>query len=225
LTHSMTPTLFILFIVTLFIALVLIVFVWLRPRILTWGATNLEISCPMAGDEHILEPILFSTRAITIKACVSSIWPWLAQMGQSRGGFYSYDWLENLLGMDIHNSDQIIPELQAINSGDVIPFWRGAGIKVKEVLPQELLVLAGTLNAPLDHHEGEVGVGGTWVFQLKVLDLKTTRLIVRSRVAEFKPVWLSSLLMRVLEPLHFFMERRMLVGIKTRAESLQAQSD
>jgi hypothetical protein len=202
----------------MFILFALIGFFWFRPRMLAWGWTNEEANSAMPGDELIARPILLSTRAVLIHATPASVWPWLAQMGQGRGGFYSYDWLENLLGMDIHNADRVMADLQSIKSGDSIPFWRGAGIKVRQVEPPHLLVLAGTLNRPLDNQDEGLEVGGTWVFMLKAMAQNEARLIVRSRVAEFKPRWLSSLFMRILEPLHFIMERRMLLGIKARAE-------
>ena len=113
----------------------------LRPAMLHWGATPLEICTPLAGDEFIPDPLLLSTRAISINASPGNVWPWLAQMGQGRGGFYSYDWLENLIGLDIHTADHIIPEFQALKIGDPIPFWQGAGVKVIKVEPSSLLAL------------------------------------------------------------------------------------
>jgi hypothetical protein len=193
-------------------------FVALRPRMLHWGATAEEAGRAMGGDELISDPILVTTRAITIKVGPDGIWPWLAQMGQGRGGFYSYERLENLLGLDIHNSDRIIPELQNLKLGDLIPFWRGAGVNVAAVEPRRLLVLAGTLNQPRGPEVAASGVGGTWVFALEQATSQSTRMVVRSRIAKFPPVWVSTLFMRLLEPMHFIMERKMLQGIKDRAE-------
>jgi hypothetical protein len=189
-----------------------------RPRILHWGATPAEIDRPLAGDELIADPILVCTRAITIEVGPQRVWPWLAQIGQGRGGFYSYEWIENLAGLDIHNADRILLELQDLKPGDLIPFWRGAGVNVMQVEPGRVLVLAGTLTQP----KGEVAeggdVGGTWVFVLDAPKDNETRLVVRSQIARFPPVWLSALFMRLLEPMHFIMERKMLLGVKERAE-------
>jgi len=185
---------------------------------LHWGATEAEVGRAMGGDDLIPDPILSSTRAITINVGPDRIWPWLAQMGQGRGGFYSYEWLENLVGLDIHNSDRIIPELQHLKPGDLVPFWRGAGVNALAVEPPRLLVLAGTLNQPRAHEAPASDVGGTWVFALEECTSQSTRMVVRSRVARFPPVWVSTLLMRALEPMHFIMERKMLQGIKDRAE-------
>ena len=199
---------------------VLVVFIYLavRPRILHWGSTPAEISRPLAGDGLIDDPILVTTRAITIEVGPERVWPWLAQIGQGRGGFYSYEWLENLVGLDIHNADRIIPELQDLKPGDLIPFWRGAGVDAVQVEPGRLLVLAGTLNQPKGEAAEGGDVGGTWVFALDAPNPDVTRLVVRSQIAKFPPVWLSALFMRFLEPMHFIMERKMLLGIRDRAE-------
>jgi hypothetical protein len=189
---------------------------------LQWGATPSEVSRFLAGDELIEDPILATTRGIAIKAPCSKIWPWLAQLGQGRGGFYSYEWLENLVGLDIHNSDAIIPELQDLKVGDLMPFWRGAGVNAVMVEPNRLLVLAGTLNPARGADGTAMGggqVGGTWAFALQEGNGAPSRLIVRSRVAKFPPAWLSAVFIRlVLEPAHFVMERQMLCGIRDRAE-------
>jgi len=200
------------------VILAVIGYISIRPRMLRWGTTPTEASHAMAGDELISNTILVSTRAISIDVGPEKVWPWLAQMGQGRGGFYSYDWLENLAGMNIHNSDQIIPELQNIKPGDLIPFWRGAGVNVVFAEPLHLLVLAGTINKPKGDAAGSDEVGGTWVFALEEITTEVTRMIVRSRVAKFQPVWLSAFLMFLLEPMHFIMERKMLLCIKEQAE-------
>ena len=85
-----------------------------------WGATPAEVSAPMPGDELVPQPKIASTRAITIGAPPRDVWPWLAQIGRGRGGFYSYDALENLVRCDIHSADRIIPRLQQLPPGDLI---------------------------------------------------------------------------------------------------------
>jgi hypothetical protein len=189
-----------------------------RPRILHWGATSLEASRVMAGDNLISDAILVTTRAISINVGPERVWPWLAQIGQGRGGFYSYDRLENLMGLGIHNYNQIVPSLQNLKPGDLIPFWRGAGVNVVIAEPRRLLVLAGSIYKPKEQTVGDGEAGGTWVFTLEESKTQGTRMIVRSRVAKFQPAWLSKLFMRVLEPMHFIMEQKMLRGIKERAE-------
>jgi hypothetical protein len=195
-------------------------YVFIRQRMLHWGATADEAGRSMPGDDLIPDPSFTTTRAIMINAGVEKVWPWLAQMGQGRGGFYSYTWLENLVGMDIHNVDRIVPELQEIKVGDLIPFWQGAGVNVVEFIPRELLVLAGTMFGSPDK-SADLPPGGTWIFRLEEPTANTTRLIVRSRIAKFEPQLLCLVMYRVfLEPMHFIMEKGMLYGIKKRSEKL-----
>ena len=91
---------------------------WFRRYYLRWGATDAETAGALPGDDFLPSADLQATRAITIKAPAEAVWPWLAQMGQGRGGFYSYDFLENLQGLDIHSADRIHPEWQDIQAGD-----------------------------------------------------------------------------------------------------------
>jgi hypothetical protein len=189
-----------------------------RPRMLHWGASSKEVGSILAGDELISDPVMATTRAINIDVSPAKVWPWLAQMGQGRAGFYSYDWLENLARMNIHNSDQIVPELQYIKPGDLIPFWRGAGVNVMAAEPPRLLVLAGTINKPEGKPAGTSDAGGTWVFSLEKTESRGTRMVVRARVAKFPPEWLSAIFMVLLEPMHFIMERKMMLRIKELAE-------
>ena len=89
-----------------------------RQWFTSWGAEPEEIDASLPGDELMADPTMIVTRAITIDAPPEAVWPWLVQMGQGRGGFYSYDWLENLFGLDIHNADRLEPEWQALAVGD-----------------------------------------------------------------------------------------------------------
>ena len=91
-----------------------------RPRQLRWGATDQERDDSLPGDELVANADLSATRAITIRASADQVWPWIAQLGQGRGGFYSYDFLENLIGCDIHSADRIVPEWQHVAVGDEV---------------------------------------------------------------------------------------------------------
>jgi len=82
----------------------------LRPWYSKWGAAESELNMPLPGDELAPNPRLESTLAITIQATPEVIWPWLLQLGQGRGGFYSYVRLENLADCEISNADHIFPE-------------------------------------------------------------------------------------------------------------------
>ncbi len=199
-------------------AIPFIYFLFLRKRIFTWGVKPTDARQSLPGDDLVSSPVLVTTRGITISAPPDTIWPWLMQMGQGRGGFYSYDWLENLLGMDIHNANRILPEFQSLCPGDLVPFWRGAGVRVIDIQPQQHLVLAGTLYGT-GEPSGAASYGGSWVFVLYPIHPTATQLIVRSAVAWFEPRWLCRLFTwLLLEPSHFIMELGMLNGIKRRAE-------
>jgi len=151
-------------------------------------------------------PKLNATHAITINAPAADVWPWLVQLGQHRGGFYSYSWLENLVGCDMHNADRIVPEWQELKVGDEV--WlhpKAPPLRVLAIEPGRAIVLEKC-----------------WSFVLHPIDENRTRLIIRGR-GEFNPDFKNGLLNFLLwrgifEPAHFIMERKMLLGIKQRAE-------
>jgi hypothetical protein len=187
-----------------------------RPWHLKWGTTEAELHEPLPGDEVVPHPMQEATHAITINAPIADVWPWLVQIGQNKGGFYSYSLLENLVGCDIHNAKRIVPEWQSLRSGDVL--WlhpKALPLPVLLVEPGRALVVGGVAGEQDDNARV-----GTWAFVLKELDPVTTRLVVRIR---WNPApgllnWIYSY--GVLEPSHFIMERKMMLGIKQRAESL-----
>lgn len=195
-----------------------------RPWILHWGATSAEIKEQLPGDDLVNSAHYIATHAITIKAPVAQVWPWLVQIGQGRGGFYSYDWLENLVGCDIHNAEQILPAFQELEVGSMIRLapppasakTPDVALQVVENKPERAIVLLTPGSFELN-----TGAGlpfGSWAFILKQTDANCSRLLVRFR-ATYKPSLLSFLIYHVLlEPIHFIMERKMLLGIKTRVE-------
>ena len=180
-----------------------------RPWHLMWGATDDEVREPLPGDELVSRPNVEATHAVTIEAPVGEVWPWLAQMGQDRGGFYSYTWLENLVGCHMRNAERVMPEFQRLRAGDAVrlhPCVPPLPVLVCE--PPRALVLGSNTGSP-----------GIWGFYLKELGADTTRLVVRGR-GDWNFGLMSWLCARVLfEPAHFIMERKMLLGIKTRAEA------
>jgi hypothetical protein len=178
-----------------------------RPWFLNWGATDEEIHATLPGDDFVPEPEMEATRAITVDAPPEQIWPWLVQIGQDKAGFYSYAWLENLVGCDMHNANQIVPEWQDINVGDpVLLHPKAPPLRVNLVEPGRSLVLEDD-----------------WSFHLRPEDGgKRTRLIVRSR-GTFKrpdlgPIGNFFYWRLLFEPAHFIMEQKMMRGIKERAE-------
>ncbi len=170
----------------------------IRPWMLRWGATDEERRKPLPGDELVPDPVTTSTRAITVDAPVEAVWPWLAQIGQDRGGFYSYEWLENLAGCEMHNTDRVHPEWQQRAIGEVVKLHWAAGNKVTCFEPNRAMALAG------------------WgAFVVEPLADRRTRVILRGRTARGWPAVYNVLL---IELPHFLMERKMLLGLKERAE-------
>jgi hypothetical protein len=110
-----------------------------RRMVTTWGATRDEADARLPGDELLEHPDGVSTRAITIGAPASAVWPWIAQMGPApRGGAYTYDWIENLLGLDMHSVDHVLPEFQHPELGDAIGFGSNR-MRLERVDPERVL--------------------------------------------------------------------------------------
>jgi hypothetical protein len=177
-----------------------------------WGMTEDELRAALPADAPDRDPAFEVNHAITIDAPTPSVWPWLVQIGQDRGGFYSYDWLENLFGLNIHNADRIHAEWQDRAEGDLVraapidwlggAFGEDIGWRVTRVEPNRALVL---------HWWG--------AFVLAPMPGEKTRLFVRSSISDPKvSVWAAALSFATFELPHFIMERRMLMGIKARAE-------
>lgn len=184
--------------------------VFLRRWHLRWGATPVETQRPIAGDEVIPHPELEATRAVSILAPPEQVWPWLVQMGYGRGGFYSYDAIDN---SGIPSADRILPELQDLDVGDFMPLdASGAGFIVTEIDPPHSLVLSVPEMA-LFGATGRVVVA----FALEPVGPRATRLVCRLR-AEFGRNVRSRLYYAIFEPGDFVMMRKMLLGIKARAE-------
>lgn len=172
---------------------------WMR----SWGTTKGERDRSYLGDEHVPDPGVEITQAITIEAPSAEVWPWLAQLGQDRGGFYSYEWLENLAGCRMKNADRIDPDWQMREVGEEVLLHPLNGLKVTVFEPGRAL-----------------GLEGWGLFLLEPLDAESTRLIARGRI----PKGTASYFYEVLVELpHFIMQRRMLLGIKQRAEALYAE--
>jgi hypothetical protein len=198
-----------------------------RPWHETWGATDEEINAQLPGDEQTAEPASQTTRGVTIEAPPEEVWAWVIQLGADRGGFYSYDRLENLFGLGIHSADEIVPEWQQRTIGDLMyAISNGSGgWYVLEVRPQEALVVkTANLKAsrPLRRDEPPAYWEFTWAFVLKDQGDGTTRLLVRERVAFGKKI--AEVLMSPFGVVSFFMTRKMMRGIKLRAERMGAGS-
>jgi hypothetical protein len=182
-----------------------------RPRLNRLGATADETAAALPGDALRPDARFESTNAVTVDAPASDVWPWLAQLGQGRGGFYSYTSLENLAGLDIHNADEIVPEWQDVAVGDVVRLARedypsDGHLVVALADPDRALVLRTPDDPPT----------WVWSFHLLPVDETSCRLVVRSRVGlDALPGRLG---MALLEPVATLMTVGMLRGLKRRAE-------
>ncbi len=184
----------------------------LRRRAARWGATDHEIEQRLPGDELMPTANLQSTRAITVRAAAEQVWPWIAQLGQGRGGFYSYDALENLFGCDIHSADAVMPQWQQIDVGDEVRLAPEVALTVARVDPGDALVLRGGV---------PVGAGAppydfTWAFVLREADDGSTRLVVRERYGYSR--WWAGVVVLPTQLVSSLMTRRMLRGLARRAE-------
>ncbi len=176
---------------------------------LNWGASDGDMTRVMACDASVPHPNYERTMALEIEAEPRHIWPWLLQMGYRRGGLYSYDWIDRLLGhLDRPSADCVQPDLQYLREGDVIPLGRGPGLLVRTIDPQRALVLGGT-----------GGVPWVWEFGLYPIAPGRTRLVSRHRVNAPRSLGWRVFLV-VLAPAAFLMTRRILIGLKQRAEGL-----
>jgi hypothetical protein len=193
---------------------VYLIFLW--PWMRTWGATEAEINAVLPGDEIVPQANIRATKGITVQAPPQAIYPWLLQIGVDRGGMYSYDWLENLFGLNVHTTDQIVPEYQDVQIGD---FWRftpqdyvlspGPGLYVQQLIENEAVLLCfgveGKANEPCID---------TWQFVLAPQADGSTRLLLRSNMAieQELPIKLTYFV-------QFIMERKMLLTLRELAES------
>lgn len=181
-----------------------------RPRMYSWGATAAEVAARLPGDDLVAAGAPRTTRGVTIDAPVEEVWPWLAQIGENRGGFYSYDILERLVGADMHNADVVHPEWQDVQVGDTVWLARRYGQRarqlVAEVEPKSHLVL---MSAPdFDRVQRGEKAFGSWAFYVRPHN-GTTRLLARGIG--------GAVGITTFDIVHFVMERGMLRGIRKRA--------
>ena len=180
-----------------------------------WGTTKAESSGKMPGDELLSAPVLQATEAVWIDAGAESVWPWLVQMGQERGGLYSFEKLENAVGLGYRNADRIHPEWQHIAVGDVVRLvpkgWLGLPdgieLRVAELIDGQSIVLRAQPGLPWD---------GVWSFHVIPHWDDRCRLVIRSRLALRHPAEVA--VAELFGPARAFITRGILLGIKRRAE-------
>lgn len=194
-----------------------------RARLRNWGATPEEVAGRLPGDDYLAADST-STRAIAVAAPCAEVWPWLVQLGQDRGGWYSYDWLEDLFGLDVHSADEVHPEWQHLTVGSLVRATPpgalglpdGYAFRVALVDPPHALVLR---QRPPEHPWN-----ATWAFVLADDGPDRCRLLVRSRSTRSPGLAgrLSWLVGELMDPVTLLMTRRMLLGIQERAERAHA---
>ena len=175
-----------------------------------WGASRQEVARSMPGDEWVPSPDYETTRAVTVHARPEDVYPWLVQMGWKRGGLYSYDCLDRLFGMLDHDSvPRVLPELQKLEAGDLIPLKKGSPFPVRALERDSYLVLAGE----------EGGFRWTWQTALYPLSKDECRFVTRNRATVPRGV-LPRLQMIWLDLAAFIMVRKWLLNIRGLAERL-----
>ena len=187
-----------------------------RQYFRNWGTTKEECETPRPGDELVAQPAVQTTEGVWIEAPAAEVWPWLVQMGQDRGGLYSYEKLENLAGLRHRNADRIHPEWQNLAVGDVIRVvprgWMGlsdgVALPVSQLIEGESIVLR--LQPP------DVPVDGVWSFHVLPRWEDRCRLLVRTRLRMRVPG--EAVGAEAISPAMSLMTRGMLLGIKRRVE-------
>ncbi len=195
-------------------------FAFVRPWYASWGADAAVAQAYLPGDALLWRGAPRETRAISIRAPAEAVWPWVAQIGQDRAGFYSYEILENLAGCEMKNLDFLVPARQRWEVGDklwMFPPEKLGGIGYAPLAIYEpghaLVFLTRRTGTPLSEPPD-----GTWAFVVEPIDAATSRLVVRGRARGHLGLLGAAFDRGIFEPVHFVMERKMLEGIKARAE-------
>jgi hypothetical protein len=186
----------------------------LRRWHMRWGATRAEIAAPMPGDDVVPGAQFNATRAISIGTLPERVWPWIVQLGYGRGGFYTYDLLDNA---GVPSADRVVDEYQDLKVGDLVPMFHethGLAIayKVDSFARNDWMLW---VHRP---HENE-SPDSTWSWRLTTLPGGGTRLVTRMKQDyRWETPRLAAFNLILMEFGDFAMERRMLMGIKVRAE-------
>ncbi len=195
---------------------------WLRPRLLTWGATREEVARAYPGDELVPDATGSSTMATTLPAPPEEVWSWLVQMGGDRGGWYSWDSLDHY---GVPSADRIVPEWQGPRVGQHLEAAKGgrAWFTVAVLEPGRTLVLRSGLGLPsgrsfdADHEPPpRAHMDGVWGFHLRPTPDGGTRLVVRTRGRSRPRALTLPFDVLVGEPAHFVMQTRQFHNLRTR---------
>jgi hypothetical protein len=181
-----------------------------------WGATKEECRAELPGDELISEPAIVNTDAVWIDATPEVIWQWLVQIGQDRGGLYSYETLENLFGLHIRNADSIHPEWQSLEVGDVVRLVPKGWLGIRNGLALPVVESSPHRHIVLREQEPDTPWDAVWSFHIIPHWEDRCRLVVRSR--QHRRQVLDVIGAELAGPVTALMTRKMLLGIKFRAE-------
>jgi hypothetical protein len=190
-----------------------------RPWFRRWGATDAEVGMSLPGDEIVPAARTQETRAITIAAPAELVWPWLTQIGQDRGGFYSYRILENLVGCEMPDVRVLDPKLQHWKLGDKLWMYPadkagGAGyVSLATYQPGRAMAFSTRAGGSPTTATAD----GSWAFAVYPIDARSSRLLFRGRGAAGAKPMVTAFNAAVFEPVHFAMERRTMEGIKMLA--------
>ncbi len=177
-------------------------------RLRTWGTRDDEATRDLPSEALMPQPGAALTHAISIDAPPERVWPWIAQLGQDKGGFYSYAWIENLGGAGIVNADHINSDWQDPQPGGLLRLHPSLALEIVRVVPGELFVVSRPVRGGLGFH---------WIFMLSPQGQGGTRLIVRERyVLPWAPARRVAAVVTVGSAV---MSRKMLLGIKERASA------
>ena len=184
---------------------------------LRWGTVGTEASDALPGDEFVPEPKWSYTLGIAVDAPPEAVWPWIAQLGQGRGGFYTYQTLENMAGCKITNTTEILPDHQYPAVGENIYLHPTTPpMRIATVDPPNALVLVGS---PADLGSEESWGKSTWQFIIKPTLGGGSRLLTRGHY-DYSPDWKSRLAFSrfPIESITFVMSRKMMMEMKRLAE-------
>lgn len=203
---------------------VLLILPFLRSKYRKWGSTYEELHRKLPGDELVKDVKGWYQHAININAATADVWPWIVQLGQNKGGFYSYELLENIVGSKIHTADNIVPEYQDTVVGDKVAMTpKAAPYIVTAIDPGKAFVLQLRVNLQTQETVDNAQLlpdkyqDSSWVFFLEEDAEGNTRLISRSR-NDWNQSKTNTLFYGIFGVISMAMDRKMLKGIKKRAE-------
>lgn len=181
-----------------------------------WGTTKEECETPLPGDELVGSPAVQTTEGVWIDASAEEVWPWLVQMGQDRGGLYSYEALENAVGLKFRNADRIHPEWQQLAVGDEVRLVPRGWLGLRDGVALPVVQIVDGQSIVLRQEPGALPWDGVWSFHVMPHWEDRCRLLVRSRSRMRLPGEVFGA--ELAGPVISLMTRGMLLGIKRRAE-------